>query len=681
MPAPLRSLVAAAVLLLPPCGGLAAAGTQADAAAAPAAEAPEAGRRPGSSPGDALLGEIPTVVSASRYEQGINEAPASTTIVTYDEIHRFGYRTLSDVLRNTRGFYVSYDRNYEYAGTRGFGRPGDYSNRILIMIDGHTHNDRWIGANYIGNDFGIDLDLVDRIEIVRGPASALYGSNALFAVVNVITRKAGDLQGASLQARGGSYGSGGLGLFYGRPLPRGGDLVLGASAHASEGQDLFFREFDGPATNFGVARGADGESFGNLFGRVRFGDWTLEGKGNVRRKQVPTGSFGTRFADSGTATFDSRHFVELRRERIGAGGIESFARIYYDAVDYYGDYVYDYPPVAVNRDEGGARWAGAELRRSGRVGRRQRVVAGAQYEYNLKVYQKTYDEPPLATVYQDQSFRYFNYSAYLQDEIALGPKALLNLGLRHDTYERFGHSTNPRLAFIVSPRRTTTLKALYGSAFRVPSIYELFYDDGGLAIKPNPDLRHEDIKTTELVWEQGLGRHASLVASAFRYRMEGLITQVTDPSDGLLQYRNVMKVTATGLEVEVSGRTAGGILWRGAMTQERAEDEGTGLILTNSPEQTGLASLALPLFGGRSDLAFQARFLSPRLTLLRDRTRGVHAFDLTFTSGSAWPGIDLTIGLRNLLDQKFGDPGANEHPEDQIPQDGRSYFVTLRHRF
>src|SRR5207249_4359290 len=115
--------------------------------------------------------------------------------------------------------------------------------------------------------------------------------------------------------------------------------------------------------------------------------------------------------------------------------------------------------------------------------------------------------------------------------------------------------------------------------------------------------------TTELVWEQGLGRHASLVASAFRYRMQGLISQVTDPSDGLLQYRNVMQVSATGLEFEVSGRTAGGLLWRGAVTQERAQDEGTGLRLTNSPEHTGLASLAVPLFEGRSDLAFQARFL------------------------------------------------------------------------
>lgn len=668
-------VLATLALLLPLAVTPAAAGPP---PGSPSAEAGEAGS---AAADEALLGEIPRVISASRYEQGINEAPASITVVTYEEIHRFGYRTLADVLRNTRGFYVSYDRNYEYAGTRGFARPGDYTNRILIMVDGHTHNDKWIGANYVGNDFGIDLDLVDRIEIVRGPASALYGSNAVFAVINVITRKAGDLQGANLEVRGGSYGSGGAGVFYGKALGTSRDLVLGASGFGSSGQDLFYPEFDTPATNFGVARGADGEAFGNAFGRARFGDWTIEVKANRRRKMVPTGSFGTRFNDSGTYTSDARDFAELRHERIGSGGSESFVRLYYDRIDYYGNYIYDYPPITVDRDEGGAEWAGAEIRRTMHLGGRQRVVAGGQYEYNFRVYQKTFDEPPNYFLYQDQSFRYYNYSAYVQDEITLGTKVLLNLGARHDTYQDFGHSTNPRAAFIWSPRRTTTLKALYGSAFRAPSVYELFYDDGGLAIKANPDLKHEDIKTTELVWEQGLGRRFSLVASVFRYRMKDLISQVTDPADNLLQFQNVMGVTATGAEMEVSGRTSGGVLLRGAVTQERVEDDSTGRRLTNSPEHTALAGAAFPIFGGRSDLAFQARFLSPRLTLQGDRTKSVHVLDATFTSGTIWPGVDLTLGIRDLFDESYADPGANEHPEDQIPQDGRSYFVTFRHRF
>jgi len=115
------------------------------------------------------------------------------------------------------------------------------------------------------------------------------------------------------------------------------------------------------------------------------------------------------------------------------------------------------------------------------------------------------------------------------------------------------------------------------------------------------------------------------------------------------------------------------------MTQERAEDEGTGLILTNSPEQTGLASLALPLFGG-DPTWLPGPFLSPRLTLLRDQTRSVHAFDLTFTSGSAWPGIDLTIGLRNLLD-RIRRSGRQRAPRRPDPAGRTELLRDLRHRF
>jgi outer membrane receptor for ferrienterochelin and colicin len=629
---------------------------------------------------DPLFAEISKVISASRYEQGIDEAPASITIVTAEEIRRFGYRTLADVLRNIRGFYVSYDRNYEYAGTRGFGRPGDYSNRFLVMVDGHTHNEKWTGGNSIGGDFGIDMDLVERIEIVRGPASALYGSSALFAVINVITKGAENLQGLNLKAMGGSFRTGGAGLTFGKTLGEEKGLILSASGLASSGQDLFYEEFDTPATNSGIAEGADGEMYGNLFGRYRVGDWTFEAKGNRRKKEIPTGSFGTLFADRGTVTTDGRSYAEARHSRITAGGAESSLRFYYDRVTYYGDYVYDYPPVTVNRDEGGARWAGAEYRWSRQAGRSHRLMAGAEYEYNLKVYQRNYDADPYF-VRMDQEFRYFNYSGFVQDEIILHPKILLNVGVRRDRHQTFGQSTNPRAAFIFSPSRTTTLKALYGSAFRAPTIYELHYEDGGISIKPNPSLRPETIRTIELVWEQALWRRFSLVGSVYRYKIDDLITQITDPSDSLLQFRNVETVIANGLEAEVSGRTARGVWVSLSATQQRARDDVTDRRLTNSPERTALAGIAFPILKGRSDLGFQARYLSPRVTIDGDMTHSVYVGDLTFTSGTLWPWIDLSVGVRNLFDQQYGDPGGNEHLQDQILQDGRSYFLTLRHRF
>ncbi|MGH9750939.1 MAG: TonB-dependent receptor plug domain-containing protein [Candidatus Polarisedimenticolia bacterium] len=629
---------------------------------------------------ETLFLEVPRVISASRWEQGVNEAPASITVITAEEIRRFGHRTLADVLRNTRGFFTFYDRNYEYAGTRGFGRPGDYSNRILVMVDGHPHNEKWAGANYIGNDFGIDMDLVERIEIVRGPASAVYGSNALFAVVNVITRTPESMPGLQLRAGGGSFHSAGAGLSWGRSFGDQKSLLLGFSGQGSSGQDLFFPAYDDPATNFGVAEDSDAERYGNGFARARFGDWTFQAKGNVRRKEIPTGSYGTMFNDDGTYTTDARSFAEARHERLTAGGAEVSTRIYYDRLTYYGDYIFDIPPVVVNRDEGGAQWAGVESRWSRRVTNRHRVVVGANYEYNFKVYQRNYDEDPFFSRL-DQEFSYVNYSGYVLDEIDLGSKVLLNLGLRHDTYETFGHSTNPRLALIYSPRRTTTLKFLYGSAFRAPTIYELYYDDAGYSIKENPDLRSEEIRTAEVVWEQALRRGMSLVGSVYRYEIDDLITQILDTGDGLLQFRNVDSVAAYGAEIEMSARTPAGIDLRFALTHERVEDEDSGAVLSNSPEQTALVSVAFPLMKNRAGLALQARYLSGRRTLTGDRTASEAVADLTFNTGSLWPWLDLQVGVRNLFDRDYADPGAGEHLQDQIPQDGRTWFFAVRHRF
>ena len=133
----------------------------------------------------------------------LSEAPSSVSVVTAETIKLFGYRTLADLLRAQRGFFVSDDRNYSYAGVRGFGRSGDYNTRLLVLVDGHRINDNTYDSVTIGNDFIIDLDLVERVEIIRGPASSLYGNNAFFGVVNLITRHGKGLSGLELAAEAG----------------------------------------------------------------------------------------------------------------------------------------------------------------------------------------------------------------------------------------------------------------------------------------------------------------------------------------------------------------------------------------------------------------------------------------------------------------------------------------------
>ena len=130
------------------------------------------------------------ISSAAKYQQTISEAASSVTIITAEDIQRHGYQTLPEALAATRGFYLSYDRNYAFLGARGFSRPSDYNNRILLLVDGNATNEGIFGGAPVGTDLGVPLSSLERIEIVRGPGSALYGTGAIFAVVNLVTKPA-----------------------------------------------------------------------------------------------------------------------------------------------------------------------------------------------------------------------------------------------------------------------------------------------------------------------------------------------------------------------------------------------------------------------------------------------------------------------------------------------------------
>src|SRR6266849_2400132 len=130
------------------------------------------------------------VYSASKHLQSVSEAPSSVTVITADEIQKYGYRTLADILRSVRGFDITYERNFSYAGVRGINRPETYNSRVLLLIDGHRINNNIYEQAMLGTEFPLDVDLIDRVEVISGPSSSLYGSNAFFAVINVITRKA-----------------------------------------------------------------------------------------------------------------------------------------------------------------------------------------------------------------------------------------------------------------------------------------------------------------------------------------------------------------------------------------------------------------------------------------------------------------------------------------------------------
>src|SRR5687767_9072603 len=184
------------------------------------------------------------VFGASERLQPALEAPASVSFITAAEIARYGYRTLADVLNAVRGMYVVDDRNYSVIGARGFALPGDYNSRVLLLVNGHRVNDNVFGQAEIGAEFGLDPAMIERVEIIRGPASSLYGDSAFFAVVNVMTRSGASIGGGSLAVEAGTLGTRLVRGSVGHRLASGVEVALSGTYEHSDGvARLYFPEF------------------------------------------------------------------------------------------------------------------------------------------------------------------------------------------------------------------------------------------------------------------------------------------------------------------------------------------------------------------------------------------------------------------------------------------------------
>src|SRR5580698_11079425 len=140
------------------------------------------------------------VVGASKYEQKQSQVGAAVSVITRQEIRAFGWRTLDQALASLPGVYVTYDRQFTYLGVRGFGLPGDYNTRVLVTINGNRVNDPIFDSGPSGRELPLDLDLIERIEFIPGPGGAVYGQNAMFAVVNIVTRTGAEMNGAEAAA-------------------------------------------------------------------------------------------------------------------------------------------------------------------------------------------------------------------------------------------------------------------------------------------------------------------------------------------------------------------------------------------------------------------------------------------------------------------------------------------------
>lgn len=616
-------------------------------------------------------------VPVAQMAQQVSDSPSAVSIVTAADIRAFGYRTLADVINSMRGLHTTYDRRYQYMGGRGFGEPGDYAGRIMLLIDGYATQDSLFNQAYIDESGLLDLELVERVEYVPGTGSVTYGNNAMLGIINVVTKKGRDFNAAQLSGEVSSHGGQKQRATYGKRFENGADVLLSASALDVRGRNLYFPAYDTPTTNNGIAENQDGETNKRVFGKFAYQGLTIEAAYVDRKKMLPTNPSGSTAFNTPFSVRDENAFLNLSYQTPLSSTLSSLSRFYS------GHYAYDswreFTEYSLDNEKYGRRqyhgqWWGLDQKFVGNWFVDHTMVFGFEFRNDYRQqFRRTYLSPEKAAVevFSDSLSRR-TASFYLTDEYRINERWSLNIGTRYDDASDLAGNWSPRLAVIYKPTQQTTLKASYSEAFRMPHGYERF-SYSGTAVP-------EYVAATELALQHEFTRETRLTASLYNYRQSGLLIY----SDAAGDYVPEGNSRTQGLEVELERLWEGGVRSRGSLAWQNAQDV-HGAELVNSPHVLGKFNLSFPLFDGAMRTGLEAQYLGSRLTLERRRLDGVGLANLTFSSERKWYGLSASFSIRNLFDREYEvvspfdwrpDSGL---PQDSLRMDGRTYWFQLNY--
>ena len=668
----------------------------------------------------AAAGASMVSIAAGR-QQALRVAPAAVSVITAADIAAMGATEINQVLETVPGLHILYN-NQGYTPIYAFrGIATALNPQVLMMLNGLSLNIS-VTSNR-GQVMGdIPLENVERIEVIRGPGSALYGADAFAGVINIITKNSDDLHGVQAGGRVGSWRTRDGWLQYGGDLgPVEAAFYLARNVTAGQDgvitQDLqgqLDARFHTHASNApgpvylaqsGVTMGVD----------LAWQDWRVRANYQFRKAGLGTG-----IADSLEPPVRGRH-SRLNSELIyqkadWAPNWDVGARLEYSEFLQLQDDEAPlvFPPGAF----GGLFPQGAigiptyQVRRMGLSGNtlysglaHHRLLAGAGYE-DENLYKVTEVKnfmfnpvpgafPPLlplpglidaannaALAYLLPARRKVNYQ-YLQDEWNFARDWTLTAGLRRDDYSDFGATTNPRTALVWDAAYNLVVKALYGRAFRAPSFVEE-YPGVNPVVQGNPGVQPEKISTSELVFAWQASAELATSLTLFHYHERSIIKQVANQQGGGTVVQNVGDQSGRGLELEGRWQATPDLRLTGNYSLQHSRDAHSGLDAGWAPHRHVYARADWRI-APEWQMGLGANYVADRVRPPGDRRAALPdytAVDLTLRREKLWHDCELRLLARNLLDRDIREPDTSKGniPND-LPMPRRNFAVQLQRQF
>lgn len=669
-----------------------------------------------------FYGDEDFISLATGSKQLIHKAPSVATVITAQEIQRMGAMDLDDLLETVPGLHVSrisnaYSPVYVFRGVYSTFNP-----QVLMLINGVPVTNMFTG-NRSQLWGGMPTEAIERVEVIRGPGSAVYGADAFAGVINVITKTANEINGSKIGYRHGSFNTNDLWYSHGGQY---GDLSASVvlEVHNSDGHDELI-ESDAQSvldvvfgTAASLAPGRVNNHRENIDARVDLAYQKWRFRGGVQLRELGAGVGIAEALDPTSlqssqrwnidVSYNDPEFAENWQLETIFSHLDTSVEIDRDLIIFPAGadigFGAPFPDGLIGNPEVFERHSrlNSSFIYNGHEGHVVRVGVGFNYSdlYKVKESKNFAFGPngeflvpgsPVVDV-SDSPFVFLtegtrrNRYLFVQDIWSLANDWELTAGIRHDNYSDFGSTTNPRFALVWSSTLNLTTKVLYGKAFRAPSFAETRNINNPVALG-NPDLSPEEIETLELAFDYHPQTGFRTGLSFFYNDWEDIIQFVPDEGSTSNTAQNLGKQKGYGMELEFQWEPIDSFDLKGNFSIQNSTDELTDQDVANVPEK----QLFL-----MADWRFLPDWnLNTRVNWVADRERNqidtretiddYQIVDITVRWKSPVNGLSFALIGKNVFDEDAREPTPNSGAIANIPNDlplaGSSLFAQLSFQF
>lgn len=633
------------------------------------------------------LQEETFVISASKVKENIKKTPASVTIVTQEMIENMGANSIFDILRSVPGLGVSQSNIFvDMISARGIKTLS--SEKILILLDGHSLNVDLLNGGATGVYKTLPVEIIKRVEIIKGPASALYGENAFTALINIITKEAKDIDGTEVTVKYGSDNTKVANLAFGKSY-QNFDLVGNFNYIHSNGNE---RYIESDAIGNSGYSNPTLDSLNGYLSITHKNGFYFKGNYNITDD-------GPRYGIAKALNDEDKskkiiYFTEVGYKNRLNENINIHARVYYDnfvADNKWRVFPAGYPAPAFT--EGMLGYVGYETDKLGAEtivtfkSDNYTVVSGLSYEKQRlrNPWQKLNWNPlngaPISSVqnFSDPSTNFIDevdrefvaiYSEVLYD---VTKEVRLNIGVRYDEYSDFGGTTNPRVGATWAINKDNIVKLMYGQAFRAPTFAEL-HNKNNASLNGNPNLSPETVKTYETSIQNSSINNLQVSMTLFYTDIEDIIMLESTV------YENKGQVTTKGIEIEGKFNLNRGSYLLANYTFQDPKNELTGKELediSNHEAYLGLNYRMNKYFNLYAD----AKYIGKQTRASGDVREAVSDSVISnmtiLAKDIITKDLKLKLSIYNLFDEESYDSSS---PFD-YPLGGRTYMAQVNYKF